>query len=243
MAVAAVLSMVEERLVGDGYSIAQPDRDFRPWRHRRYRVHRAGAGALVAIVLSAASLVVRYRGAEAQERQQLKWVALAGSAFAVLVPLDDFATMPGFVFPLMVMAIPVSIAMAVLRYRLYDVDRIVSRTVAYALLTSLLVGGYFLSVLVLQSVLPLPERSPLIVAASTLLVVVAFGPLRTRIQRIVDRRFNRSRYDAALTIESFGRRLREEVDLEALTRDLVNVVDDTVRPTHLSLWIKPGVNR
>ena len=89
--------------------------------------------------------------------------------------------------------IPVSIAMAILRYRLYDVDRIISRSVAYALLTSLLVGGYFLSVLILQSVLPLPERSPLIVAASTLLVVAAFGPLRARIQRIVDRRFNRSR--------------------------------------------------
>jgi DNA integrity scanning protein DisA with diadenylate cyclase activity len=151
--------------------------------------------------------------------------------------------LPGFVFPLLVMGIPVSIAMSVLRYRLYDVDRIISRSVAYAMLTSLLVGGYFLSVLVLQSVLPLPEKSPLIVAASTLVVVAAFGPLRTRIQRIVDRRFNRSRYDAALTIESFGVRLRQEVDLESLTLDLMRVVDTTVRPAHLSLWIKPGINR
>ena len=108
--------------------------------------------------------------------------------------------------------------------------------------TSLLVGAYLLSILVLQSDLPLPERSPLIVVASTLLVVAAFGPLRNRVQQIVDRGFNRRRYDAALTIESFGRRLREEVDLEALTNDLRNVVDDTVRPTHLSLWIKPGTH-
>jgi len=241
--VAAVLSMVEERLVGEGYSIPNPIGISGLGDTEDTVFTALGPVLLLAIVLSAASLVVRYRGAEAQERQQLKWVALAGSVFAVFVPLDDFVGLPGFVFPLLVMGIPVSIAMAVLRYRLYDVDRIISRSVAYALLSSLLVGGYFLSVLVLQSILPLPEKSPLIVAASTLLVVAAFGPLRARIQRIVDRRFNRSRYDAALTIESFGRRLRKEVDLEALTADLMRVVDTTVRPAHLSLWIKPGVNR
>ncbi len=240
---AAVISMVEERLVGEGYSIPNPIGISGLGDTEDTVFTALGPVLLVAIVLSAASLVVRYRGAAAQERQQLKWVALAGSAFAVLVPLGDLVRLPGFLFPLLVMGIPVSIAMAVLRYRLYDVDRIISRSVAYALLTSLLVGGYFLSVLVLQSILPLPEKSPLIVAVSTLLVVAAFGPLRARIQRIVDRRFNRSRYDAALTIESFGRRLREEVDLEALTADLMRVVDTTVRPAHLSLWIKPGVNR
>jgi len=239
---AAILSMVEERLSGEGYSIPNPIGISGLGDTEETVFATLGPVLLLAVVLCAASLVVRYRSAATQERQQLKWVALAGSAFAVMVPLDDLVTLPGFVFPLLVMGIPVSIAMAVLRYRLYDVDRIISRSVAYALLTSLLVGAYFLSVLVLQSILPLPERSPLIVAASTLLVVAAFGPLRALIQRIVDRRFNRSRYDAALTIESFGLRLRQEVDLEALGSDLMNVVDDSVHPSHLSLWIKPGTN-
>lgn len=242
LVVSAGLSMVEERLVSEGYSIRNPIGIPGLGDTEDSVFVVLGPLLLVAVVLSGASLVVRFRRAGTQERQQLKWVALAGSALVLIAPLEDWVTLPGFVFPLLVMGIPVSIAMAVLRYRLYDVDRIISRSVAYALLTSLLVGTYFLSVLVLQSVLPLPERSPLIVAASTLLVVAAFGPLRTRVQRIVDRRFNRSRYDAALTIESFGRRLREEVDLEALTSDLVNVVDETVRPTHLSLWIRPGTH-
>lgn len=241
--VATVLSMVEERLVGDGYSIPNPI-GIPGLDDTEDSVFTAlGPVLLLAVVLSAASLVVRYRRAATLERQQLKWVALAGSALALIAPLEDLVGLPGFVFPLLVMGIPVSIAMSVLRYRLYDVDRIISRSVAYALLTSLLVGGYFLSVLVLQSVLPLPERSPMIVAASTLMVVAAFGPLRTRIQRIVDRHFNRSSYDAALTLESFSLRLRQEVDLESLTLDLIRVVDTTVRPAHLSVWIKPGVNR
>jgi hypothetical protein len=242
LVVAVVPSMVEERLVSDGYSIRNPIGISGLGDVEEGLFNSLGPVLLLTLVLSAASLVARYRRAATQERQQLKWVALAGTALVVIAPLDDWVTLPGFVFPLLVMGIPVSIAMAVLRYRLYDVDRIISRSVAYALLTSLLVGGYFLSVLILQSVLPLPERSPLIVAASTLLVVAAFGPLRARIQRIVDRRFNRSRYDAALTIESFGQRLRQEVELEALTKDLMQVVDTTVRPAHLSLWIKSGVN-
>ena len=243
LVVSVGLSMVEERLVGEGYSIRNPIGIPGLGDTEDSVFVALGPVLLVAVVLSAASLVARFRHAGTQERQQLKWVALAGSALVVIAPIEDFlVTLPGFVFPLLIMGIPVSIAMAVLRYRLYDVDRIISRSVAYALLTSLLVGAYFLSVLVLQSILPLPERSPLIVAVSTLLVVAVFGPLRARVQRIVDRRFNRSRYDAALTIESFGRRLREEVDLEALTSDLVNVVDETVRPTHLSLWIRPGTH-
>jgi len=145
-------------------------------------------------------------------------------------------------FSVAVTSIPVTIGVAMLRYRLYDVDRLISRTLAYGLLTAILAGGYLLAVLALQSMIPVRDDSPLIVAASTLAVVAAFRPLRNRVQAAVDHRFNRSRYDAALTIESFGQRLRQEVDLDALSSDLLNVVDDTVRPSHLSLWIKPGTS-
>ena len=215
----------------------------------------AASGLLITttVVLSLVSLVIRFRRSSGVERQQLKWFSYAGllvvGSLMMQVVVFSFAEegssavdLVETLFSVSITSIPVTIGLAMLKYRLYEIDRLISRTLAYGLLTVILAGAYLLAVLALQSVLPLPERSPLIVAASTLLVVAAFGPLRTRIQRIVDRRFNRSRYDAALTIDSFGRRLREEVDLEALSNDLMKVVDETVRPSHLSLWIKPGAN-
>jgi hypothetical protein len=219
------------------------------------KIVSAAAGLLItgSIVMSLVSLVIRFRRSRGVEHQQLKWFSYAGVLVvgslmlqaAVFSFVDESSSAVDFVeglFSVAVTSIPITIGVAMLRYRLYDIDRLISRTLAYGLLTAILAGGYLLGVLALQSVLPLGDDSPLIVAASTLAVVAAFRPVRNRVQGAVDHRFNRSRYDAALTIESFGQRLRQEVDLDALSSDLMNVVDTTVRPSQLSLWIKPGTN-
>ena len=134
-------------------------------------------------------------------------------------------------------AMPLAIGAAILRYRLYDLDRVVSRTLAYGLLTVVLGLGYAGVVLGLGRLLP--EDSSLAVAAATLAVAAAFHPARRRVQAAVDRRFNRRRYDAARTIQTFSGRLRQQVDLDALHRDLLAVVDQTMHPTQASLWLRP----
>jgi hypothetical protein len=162
--------------------------------------------------------VVRFRHARGTERQQLRWVALA----AVLTSLA---------------VLPPAIGAAILRYGLYDLDRILSRTLAYGLLTLLLGGGYAGVVLGLGQLLG--QDSSLVVASATLVVAAAFQPARRRIQRAVDRRFNRRRYDAARTIQAFSARLRQQVDLDTLTAELLAVVDQTMQPTRVSLWLRP----
>jgi hypothetical protein len=137
----------------------------------------------------------------------------------------------------MVLCVPLAVAVAVLRYRLWDLDRIISRTVAYALLTLLLGLGYAAVVLGLGRLLP--DSSSLAVAAATLAAVAAFAPLRRRVQDLVDRRFNRRRYDAARTVEGFAARLRDQVDLDALSGELLAVVDHTMQPVGASLWLRP----
>jgi hypothetical protein len=197
---------------------------------------------LYAISLPAAlvCLVLRFRGSHGVERQQLRWVA-AGAAVAVLLllPLPGGDRLPGFLTALAVLAVPVSVAVAVLRYRLWDLDRLVSRTITYALVTALLVVPYLL-------IVPAAGRlaagsGSLAVAAATLAAAALFQPLRRRVQALVDRRFNRRRYDAARTIEAFAARLREQVDLNALEAELLTVVDQTVAPTRVSLWLRPSV--
>jgi hypothetical protein len=131
---------------------------------------------------------------------------------------------------------PVAIGAAILRYRLYDLDRIISRTLAYGLLTLLLGGGYALVVLGLGQLLG--QDSALVVAAATLAVAAVFQPARRRVQAVVDRWFNRRRHDAARIIEGFGTRLRDQVDLDTLTADLLGVVDQTMQPTRVSLWLR-----
>jgi hypothetical protein len=171
------------------------------------------------------------------ERQQMRWVA-TGAAIAVLgvtVPLGDLRG--AWVDPLVILCVPVAVAVAVLRYRLWDLDRIISRSVAYALLTLLLGLGYAGVVLGLGRLLP--ESSSLAVAAATLAAVAAFAPLRRRVQDAVDRRFNRRRYDAARTVDAFSLRLRDQVDLDALHGELLAVVDLTMQPTRASLWLRP----
>jgi hypothetical protein len=205
----------------------------------------AGVVAVAGLVLYAASLpaallclVLRFRAARGVERQQLRWVA-AGAVVAVvmLLPLPGKTELPEVATPLGVLAVPVSVAVAVLRYRLWDLDRLVSRTVTYALVTALLALPYLV-------VVPAAGRlaqgaGNLAVAAATLTAVAAFAPLRRRVQDQVDRRFNRRRYDAARTVEGFAARLREQVDLDALAGELLAVVDQTVQPTRASLWLHP----
>jgi len=203
----------------------------------------AFALAIIAFVVAAASLVVRFRRARGTERQQLRWVALATVVVTllsvlVLVALAlgafDLAPLAGGLCPPI---LSVGIGAAILRYRLYDLDRIISRTLAYGLLTVLLGGGYAGVVLGLGQ---LPGRdSSLVVAAATLAVAAAFQPARRRVQELVDRRFNRRRYDAGRTIEVFGARLRQQVDLDTLTTELLAVVEQTMQPTRLSLWLRP----
>jgi hypothetical protein len=134
---------------------------------------------------------------------------------------------------------PVATAIAILKYRLYDIDVIINRTLVYSSLTAALVLVYLLLVFALQTVLPLGTDSDLAVAASTLAAAALFQPMRTRIQSFIDRRFYRSKYDAGLTLARLNRRLRNEVDLSSLERDVLSVVVETVRPRHASLWVRP----
>jgi hypothetical protein len=153
----------------------------------------------------------------------------------------DATAVPLFAAGVCLALLPLATGAAILRYRLYDLDRIVSRTVAYGLLTVLLGLGYAVVVLGLGRLLP--EGSSLVVAAATLAVAAVFQPLRRRIQQAVDRRFNRRRHDAGRLIEAFGARLRDQVDLDALHTELLGVVDQTMQPTRASLWLRPPAAR
>jgi hypothetical protein len=202
----------------------------------------AGAGTLLWMATLVAALlcvVLRFRAARGVERQQLRWVA-AGAAAAVaglmggaVAPQD---TALASVLYASVLCVPVAVAVAVLRYRLWDLDRLVSRTVTYAVVTALLVLPY----LAIVAAIPrLAEGSgSLAVAAATLAAAALFQPLRRRVQDLVDRRFNRRRYDAARTLDAFAARLRDQVDLDALHTELLGVVDQTVQPTRASLWLR-----
>jgi hypothetical protein len=198
----------------------------------------------LAIPVGAASLLVRFRRARGEERQQLRWVALAAvlASLAALLLLAGHAmginALLNLAGPAFVVLLPLAIGAAILRYRLYDIDRIISRTLAWALLTLLLAGGYAALALGLGQLLG--QDSSLVVAAATLAVAAVFQPARRRIQRLVDRRFNRRRHDAAQTIAAFSTRLRDQVDLDTLTGELLAVVDQTMQPTQASLWLRQG---
>ena len=203
----------------------------------------AQAVAILTILGGTVSLVVRFRHARRIERQQLRWVALAAAlmgvmmlAAAVLVTADEL-DLASWAAVLGVVLLPLATGAAILRYRLYDLDRIISRTLAYGLLTVLLGGGYALVVLVLGQLLG--RDSPLAVAGATLAVAAVFRPARRRIQAAVDRRFNRRGHDAARIIAAFGARLRDQVDLTTLTAEVLAVVEQTMQPTQSSLWLRP----
>jgi hypothetical protein len=193
------------------------------------------------IPVGAWSLAVRFRRAVGVERQQLRWLAAApvAAAMAALATQAltgsevDLGWLPGICLAVL----PLGIGAAIVRYRLYDLDRIVSRTLTWGLLTVLLGGGYAVVVLGLGQLLG--RNSSLVVAGATLAAAALFQPVRRRIQQAVDRRFNRRRHDAAQVIEGFAVRLRDQVDLDALHTELLAVVDQTMQPTQASLWLRP----
>jgi hypothetical protein len=202
----------------------------------------------VAVVLSLAFIArqaLSWRRASGDRRQQLKW--LASGAVVTLVCLGlavtystagvpkTFLAWIGSIAWVGVTALPVSIGVAILKYRLYEIDRIISRTLAYAIITGLLVGMY--AGLVLLATQVLQVHGPVAVAASTLVAAALFNPLRRRVQHVVDRRFNRARYDADQTVATFAARLKDAVDLDAIHDDLAGAVHQALEPAHVSVWI------
>jgi hypothetical protein len=214
----------------------------------------------ITIVLSATSLVIRFRRSSGVEREQLKWLTTAAGAVAALYLagmvanvatgalwansspawLDVLTSVSAFAFVL----IPVAIGIAVLRYRLYEIDRIISRTLGYAILTAILAGVFAGAVLGLQALLrPITQESQAAVAASTLLVAALFGPIRRRVQAVVDRRFDRSRYDAARVADGFGARLRDRLELDAVSAELASTAHAALRPASVSVWVREPEER
>jgi hypothetical protein len=203
--------------------------------------------------VAAASLVVGRRGARGVERQQIKWLLYVGPLFFIAAGLHV-----GFYYfwlterswglwaSYLLVAVgglsgPMAIGIAILRYRLYEIDLIINRTLVYGSLTAILVALYFVGIVVLQRVFVLltGQKSTLAVVASTLVIAALFNPLRRRIQDFIDRRFYRRKYDARKTLEAFSAQLRDETDLEALSDDLLGVVRETMQPAHVSLWLRP----
>jgi hypothetical protein len=208
--------------------------------------------ALVLVVAAAWSVFMRLRGAIGVERQQIKWFAYAAAAtvmglvLAYIIPdvIDVplwFERIGHAIFLLLIPAIPISIGIAILKYRLYDIDLLINRTLVYGSLTATLVALYFGGIVVLQRIFVAltGETSTLAVVASTLAIAALFNPLRRRIQSFIDRRFYRRKYDARKTLEAFSSTLRDETDLEALNDGLVGVVRETMQPAHTSLWLRP----
>jgi hypothetical protein len=217
---------------------------------------------LFCMLLSVLSLVLRYRRSRGEERQQIKWIAFAASVVGLLYLI---AMIGSIVYPqetwfapgsplwqnfleyaalLSFTLVPTAIGFAVLRYRLYDIDVIINRALVYGSLTATLVAIYFGGVattqLLYRTLTGQDQQPQLAVVVSTLAIAALFGPLRRRIQNVIDRRFYRSKYDAAQTLETFGARLRDETDLDTLGGDLIGVVRETVQPEHVSLWLKPA---
>ena len=205
----------------------------------------AGGVALAAAILaSIASLFVRFRRARSVERQQLKWLtyagALVGVALVATVVIETVAPgravdLTNTIVSLALAAVPVAMGIAILRHRLYDIDVVINRTLVYGGLTATL-GAVYLALVLLVGLAV--GKSDLAIAGSTLTVAALARPARARFQAAVDRRFYRRRYDAARTLEAFGGRLREEIDLEALGSDLRGIVRETVQPAHVSLWLR-----
>jgi hypothetical protein len=203
------------------------------------------------LLLAASSMFIRLRRATAVERQQIKWFAYAAAVAVsgnILGHSLFIATEASWLWGVGVIAgmvgvlgMPVSMGIAILRYRLYEIDLLINRTLVYGSLTAMLLALYFVGIVVLQRVFVLltDEQSTLAVVASTLLIAALFTPLRRRIQSFIDRRFYRSKYDARKTLEAFSAKLRDETDLDALSDDLVGVVRETMQPAHASLWLSP----
>jgi hypothetical protein len=206
---------------------------------------------VIAFVGTAASVVVRFRRSRGVERLQMKWFVYVSVVFvggSILTSVIGVATglrwLEQFSFVLSMVALvglPIAVGIAILRYRLYDIDVVINRTLVYGLLTLLLALMYFGGIVLLQRVFVLltGQQSTLAVVASTLLIAALFNPLRGRIQAFIDRAFYRRKYDARKTLETFSERLRDETDLEALNSEVVEVVRETIQPAHVSVWLRP----
>jgi hypothetical protein len=192
-------------------------------------------GPLV-FVTGAVAMIVRFRRSGPEQRQQLKWFVYASvlAALVVFAAGEWGGNNPLPEFEITVPLIPVAVGIAILKYRLYDIDRLISRTLAYAIVTGLLIGVYTALVIVATQVLKF--STPPAVAIATLAAAALFSPLRRRVQRAVDKRFNRVRYDAELTVAAFATRLRGAVDLDTVRAELLGTVDSAVQPAHLSVW-------
>jgi hypothetical protein len=205
--------------------------------------------AIASVVGSFAAVGVRFRRSEGQERAQIKWLAFVASFLPLLIVAhsigDTWAPQAvgtiEAVFSVVFVALPVAIGVAILRYRLYEIDKLISRTISYALLTATLGGVFVGGVVFLTDVLPF--SSPVAVAASTLVAAALFTPLRARLQRLIDRRFNRSRYDAEAIVAAFTGQLRESIDLDSISNTLMAVVAQSVEPTHAFIWVRPNTLR
>jgi hypothetical protein len=256
---AAVAALLGSTLLGWGYAL-RPGRLDPPFHQIRnpFGVGTfelmdglTGVGWMLSALgaaFAAAAIIVRYRRSSGSERQQLKWIALAGAGIGILLVANFFSfafdvqgidelrlVLVGLAFT----SLPIAAGIAILRYRLYDIDVVINRALVYAGLTATLAVVYVVSVLVLQLAFNgITGDSGLAVAGSTLAVAAAFRPARTRIQEAVDQRFFRSRYDARQTLEAFSSRLRDQVDLAALDAELRGVVAETMRPAHLSVWLR-----
>jgi hypothetical protein len=190
-----------------------------------------------ALLVSVVAVVVRFAKSSGEERLQLKWCAAAALALAVVFVASIWVTSAALnvLQSVAFVGLWTAIAVAVLKYRLYDIDRVISRTLAYAIVTGLLVGAY--AGLVLLATQVFRFHGTVAVAAATLAAAALFNPLRRRVQQVVDRRFNRARYDAEQTVAAFAARLKDTVDLDSVRGDLATVVDLALQPAHISLWI------
>lgn len=204
------------------------------------------------IILSTVSLFVRFHKARSIERQQIKWLVFAGAIFVLFYApsfigdtYSQAENLWNILLPIGMMTFPVAIAIAILRYRLYDIDILIRRTLQYTILTGLLAFVYFGSVLVLQTIVETITggQSPLVIVLSTLAIAALFNPLRIRIQEFIDRRFYRKKYDAEQTLANFAAAARDEVNLDQLSAALVGVLADTMQPEQISIWLKPAALR
>jgi hypothetical protein len=200
------------------------------------------AFCLVCTGLAGIHLVLRFRRSHGQERQQFKWFAASATSFVLMLPFAtvfNYSGVTGALFGIALLALPLSVGIAVLRYRLYEIDRIIRRTLVYGVLSGILAASYFGIVLALQQVFSsVAGGSDLAIAGSTLAVAALARPARRRVQELVDRRFYRGKYDAERTLAAFATRLRDEVDLDTLRSELTAVVADTMQPASVSLWLR-----
>ena len=239
--VGGVIGLLWGPLFGEFFPYAEP-----PFRLPDYFVVEVAFAVFLYVnfallALSAVSLVLRLRRAAGVERQQLKWFVYAVALFALVFPPSIIVLGDGRLIVFLLPLVPAAAGIAILRYRLFDIDVVINRTLVYGALTVMLAAAYIATVVASQYVFRAltGQESQLAIVASTLTIAALFVPLRRRVQAFVDRRFYRRKYDARKTLEAFSVKLRDETDLDALRDDLVGVVRETMQPAYISLWLRP----